>query len=251
MWAFFRVREFLDRWSERSLADCKIDYLFNNAGLVASGKTTTSEGFELTYVTNFLSSFLLTVSIVNNGWFDPSARVVNVSSNGAYSSVPLDPEDQNSRDLTGKYADGEIMPTWSLLQMYGRSKAMQIAFTKELQGRLLSNPAHHGIVVQSCHPGLVATSIWGRHKDIPEHAKFLNRAIVLVDLLAVSSEQGAATPLFLATSAKAAQPDVLGKFWYRTSWRWPPAWIHETKRLANLWSRWEHDSGVTLPLPAA
>jgi len=52
------VGEFDRRWALRSSEERKVDMLFNNAGLVNSTRRTTSEGFELTFVTNFLSAFL-------------------------------------------------------------------------------------------------------------------------------------------------------------------------------------------------
>lgn len=171
------VRAFVERWAQRSPDERIIDFLFNNAGetvhhtlgrsfvdtdippwirstgLATSTKVTTDDGMELTYAANFLSQFLLTISLLNLDCFAPNARIVQTSSNGLYGSGKLDPSDPNSSDLLGKIDEGAEMPAASNVMLYARSKAMQAVWTRELQQRLTASESQREIVVQSCHPG--------------------------------------------------------------------------------------------------
>ena len=76
------------------------------------------------------------------------------------------------------------------MRAYGRSKLCNILFTRELSARL--DP---GEVVATClHPGLVATAI-GHRGGLVELGWRLARPFM------ISPEQGAETPIFLATVA--------------------------------------------------
>ncbi len=91
--------------------------------------------------------------MLNRGYFTKTARIIQTASLGAYAGSPIDPSDPNSNDQLGKLQEGELLPMGQTFKLYGRSKGMQVAFTKELQARLSTSEHYQGVVVQSCHPG--------------------------------------------------------------------------------------------------
>lgn len=127
--------------------------MYRRLGLTTATRQTTSEGFELSYVTNFLSQFLLTTLLLHRGDFAPNARIVQCSSLAAFNSGPLTPEDVNSVDLLGKLKEGDQIAIGPGFKVYGRSKAMQIIFSRELAEALSRSSQWSDVVVHSCHPG--------------------------------------------------------------------------------------------------
>ena len=180
-----------------------------------------------------------------------------------FDSNALDPEDPNSNDLLGSLTEGEQVPYANFALLYGRAKASQVVFTKELQQRLLGSKTWKGIVVQSCHPGMppshikansnmfpfkgaVNSTMWDREDGIAAYGKASEGVRKTLKAVSVSSAEGAATPLFLATSPEATEPENLGGFAFRTTWRWTPSWMDESPRREGLWARWEKDSGIAV-----
>jgi len=174
------VREFIERWGQRSTGERSIDILINNAGkfafcwilldyayggsnsyhnllqgLSTGTKITSPEGFELTYAVNALGSFALTVGLLQKTYLSSNARVVSVSSVAMYSAALSSkaPTTLNSPDLLHKFSEGDAIPPNILTALYQRSKALQVIFTIELQERLRRDGRYRDVVVQCCHPG--------------------------------------------------------------------------------------------------
>src|SRR5262245_42792028 len=122
----------------------RLDVLVNNAGSVNAEYQLTSEGFERTFAANYLGHFLLTNLLLPLLVSSSPARIVNVSSVG---------HRQGTLDFTNlQFEKGG----YGVMKAYGRSKLAQILFTRELARRLEGT----GVVVNSVHPGAVATGIW-------------------------------------------------------------------------------------------
>ncbi|XP_036619939.1 retinol dehydrogenase 13-like isoform X4 [Trichosurus vulpecula] len=125
-----------------------IHLLVNNAG--ASGlpyKTITSDGLELTFMTNYLGHFLLTNLLLKGLLGAGSARVVNVSS---------------FRHKHGFVDEQHLVGAGCPLlsnQPYDCSKLLLILFTRELAQRLQKT----GVTVNSVDPGIVKTEIMKNH----------------------------------------------------------------------------------------
>lgn len=118
-----------------------------------SWKNTTPDGFEYTYISNFLSAFLLTTSLLNTGALAPNARIVQTSSNASYGFPYPHPSHLNSEDLIGAKSEGESLSASTAAAIYGRAKGLQAAWTSILQEKLGRTERYKDIVVQSCHPG--------------------------------------------------------------------------------------------------
>jgi retinol dehydrogenase 12 len=70
------VRRYRDRFTGRAV-------LVNNAGIIRSGQEPSVDGVELTFATNVLGYFLLTLEFLDALKADAPARIVNVASSYA------------------------------------------------------------------------------------------------------------------------------------------------------------------------
>lgn len=158
--------------------DLPLHLLVNNAGL-AGAKGLTKSGFELAFGTNHLGHFLLTQLLLDRIKATAPARIVTVASRAHTRVAGLD-FDHVQAPTSGRAG----------LPEYGRSKLANVLFSAELGRRL----AGTGVTTYSLHPGVVATDVW---RELPG---FLQP---LVKFMMISSEEGAKTTLYCATS-----PDV-------------------------------------------
>lgn len=160
----------------------RLDVLVNNAGALFIRRRRSVDGFEKTFALNHLGYFLLTNLLLDTIRSSAPARIVNVSS-AAHWRATLDLDDlQNER-------------TYSSMQAYGQSKLANILFTYELARRLEGT----GVTVNALHPGFVATYFGVGRNPV---GRLFKR---VVNLWAISAEDGAQTSIYLAAS-----PDVEG-----------------------------------------
>ena len=121
-------------------SESQIDVLINNAGAIFTTRQLTADGLERTFATNHLAYFVLTNLLLGRLRATPGARIVSTAS-GAHKGAKLDFDDlQSEHHFSG-------------LRAYGRSKLMNILFTRELARRL----AGSGVTANCLHPGFVAT----------------------------------------------------------------------------------------------
>ncbi|KAG8985751.1 hypothetical protein FRB90_004474 [Tulasnella sp. 427] len=238
-------REFVRRWAQRPVAERKIDILVSNAGVACSSKQHTEDGFEIHHHVNSLAHYALIVPLLQLGFIASDARIILISSSGIYASKKLDPEDLNSEDVLGSFKLGETTGFEKLWQLSGRSKAEQVVFGRELQARLSANDKWKDITVSSCHPGAVATPIWEKPTGLAYNPVMARWAKSMIDTVGISIQQGATTPLYLATSDDAVKPDVKGKYWERCGWKWTPAWMEDPDLRKALWRKWEEQTKIT------
>ncbi|KAF8850679.1 NAD(P)-binding protein, partial [Acephala macrosclerotiorum] len=102
----------------------KIDYLINNAAIMAAPYSLTTDGFESHLQTNHLSHFLLTNLLLSGSKLSPDAKIINVSSAGHMSS--------DIRYESTDFEKGEKYVQW---YAYGQSKTANLLFTTELNKR--------------------------------------------------------------------------------------------------------------------
>ena len=169
-----------------------VDVLINNAG-VAHETGLTEQGIEKIFGINYLSHFLLTKELMPI-LLRSRARIINVSSMGYASAKP------GHFDLPYKGECSQISPQ----QLYGRSKAAQILFTKALQRRF--DEKDLGCIVSCLHPGAVRTNIFGTY------SRAYMALIYLLWPFMVDPAEGARTSLYLATLDKPAETG--GKYFY-------------------------------------
>src|SRR5919106_2861805 len=126
--------EFLERYD-------RLDVLANNAGLVQSKRTETTDGIETTLAINHLAPFLLTNLLLDRLKENAPSRVITVSS-----------EAQRWGDMD--FDDLQSTQEYRGFPVYGMTKLANIMFTYELAERLKGT-----FVTANClHPGAVGTN---------------------------------------------------------------------------------------------
>lgn len=194
--------------------------LINNAG-VAGARGVTRSGFELAFGINHMGHFLLTQRLLDALKRSAPARIVTVASRAHYRARGID-------------WDAVRRPTASTtgLPEYGVSKLANVLFTAELARRL----AGTGVTTYALHPGVVASDIW---RSVPWPLRGL------LKLAMISTEEGARTSLYCATSGEVAGDS--GKYYDRCKPRAPSAVAQDARLAAELWSRSETWVSETTP----
>ena len=159
----------------------RLDVLINNAGAYFNQRLESVDGFEMTFALNHLSYFYLTYLLLDLIKASAPARIINVSS-GAHAMAKLNFDNLQSEGL---------FLGWTA---YGRSKLMNILFTRELCRRLLGTRVTANVL----HPGFVATNFGHNGNGI---GKWI---IALTQRWALTPEEGAQTSIYLASSPEVA-----------------------------------------------
>ncbi|CAE7103717.1 unnamed protein product [Rhizoctonia solani] len=244
---FSSVKQFLGRWESREVK--AIDILINNAGCMTSAATVTEDGFEYMYQANHLGHALLTLSFLNFGWMSLDARIVNVSSCASYGSDELDANNVDSHQLLSKYTTntGSPLSFEDVIVLYARSKAAQVVWTVALQHRLAERKGWENMSVHACHPGTVKSSLWTQPDGVGSMVGQMADIFRMVgNTFGIPNEQGAVTPVWLATDPEPACSEMRGLYWDRLRWKWVRPWILDIKHQDELWDKWCENVGVTL-----
>lgn len=153
----------------------RLDVLINNAGAIFYQREESIDGIEMTLALNHLAYFLLTLLLLEMIQGSAPARIINVSSQ-MHSRSKLDLD-----DLQNKHS-------YNAWDAYSQSKLANLYFTYELARRLEKSE----VTVNALHPGVVATN-FGRSSS------------------GISPEEGAQTPVYLATSPEVTS--ISGKYY--------------------------------------
>ncbi|HEU0023894.1 MAG TPA: oxidoreductase [Thermoleophilaceae bacterium] len=158
-----------------------LDLLINNAGVMATPRRQTSDGFELQFGTNHLGHFALTGLLIGAIEGRPDGRVVTLSS---------------TAHRTGRIAFDNLggERRYFRWRAYGQSKLANLLFALELDRRLRT--AGSSVKSLAAHPGYAATNL--QHAGPPG----IDSAIMRVSnwLVAQSEEMGALPQLYAATA---------------------------------------------------
>jgi NAD(P)-dependent dehydrogenase (short-subunit alcohol dehydrogenase family) len=197
----------------------RLHVLVNNAGLLATERRETPDGFELTFGVNHLAPFLLTNLLLDRLVESGTARVVNVSS-ALYARGALDFEDLQME----KGFDG--------FKAYARSKMCNVLFTRELARRLEGR----GATANSLHPGVVRTGLADDAKGL------VGRGMRLVQPLLTSPAKGARTSIHLAASHDVAT--VSGAYFVNCRARKVTRYARKPEHARLLWTVSERLTGL-------
>ena len=197
----------------------QIDVLINNAGALFNSRRVTEDGLEMTFALNHLSYFVLTNLLLDRLRATPGARIVSTASD-AHKPAKLNFDDlQSERGYSG-------------FSMYGRTKLMNILFTRELARRL----AGTDVTANCFHPGFVATRFGDAGGGL------LSWGIGIAKNFALTPEQGAETMIYLVSS-----PEVEGKtggYYYKCALATPSREGQNDADAKRLWDVSAKISGV-------
>ncbi len=194
-----------------------IDILINNAGARFNEFHASEDGIELTFATNYLGHFLLTILLLDLIKKSPSGRIINVSSSAHGGSTADFTQVNNSIKYNRKKA-------------YGDSKLANILFTYELAERLKDS----GIDVNAINPGGVLTNLgrnngylaWSKHivyhllkKELQFPGKAAEGIFYLADSPEVSGKSGKYffNKKEISSSAYSYNKDVAVQLWNLSS----------------------------------
>ncbi len=188
----------------------RLDVLINNAGAYFTERKFSPDGFEMTFALNHLNYFYLTSLLLDLIKASAPARIVNVSSSAHYGAKLNFDDLMNEKKYRG-------------FKAYGQSKLMNIYFTRELAKRLQGS----GVTANVLHPGFVATN-FGR-----SNGGIFNPLFRLVQLGAISPEEGAKTSIYLASSPEVET--ISGEFFDKSKKKRASAEAYDDQAAAKLW----------------
>jgi NAD(P)-dependent dehydrogenase (short-subunit alcohol dehydrogenase family) len=208
--------------AEIAAGETRIDVLINNAGALFNTREVTEDGLEKTFATNHLAYFVMTALLLPRLKATPGARVVSTASD-AHRGAKLD------------FADLQSSRRYSGFSVYGRSKLMNILFTRELARRLDGS----GVTANCLHPGFVATRFGDRSGGITSFAIRMAKPFA-----GLSPEKGAETIIHLASSPDVA--NVSGQYFYKCKIATPTAEARDDESAKRLWDETAKIAGLDI-----
>jgi NAD(P)-dependent dehydrogenase (short-subunit alcohol dehydrogenase family) len=220
---FAAVRAFAEAFLKKYGA---LDVMINNAGVFCMERGSTSDGFELSWGTNHLGPFLLTLLLLPLITRTPGARVINLASDAHYSSK-INFDDLNfEKKFVG-------------FKAYGQSKLAVVIFTAELAERL----KHADSTVNVMHPGSIDTEMWDLWPDGAWYHKALYR---IMKKFLTPVEVGAQRIVDLADSPE--MEDVTGCYFSKGKLKEATRKIRDPELRAKLWQVSEEQTGLLIDL---
>ena len=204
-----------------------IDYLINNGGCFYPTFTKAKNGFEIMFVTNYLSHFYLTLqvlkhnynytkqinngkSINNNTWHEndrPTLRVINVASVGHMFIRPLKLKHMLKQCLKNSSVPQDSKKEFKMGQNYGVSKALLMLHARGLyykfnidkKSKYYKYGKMFNVEAVSLHPGIINTNLFD-NVEVKSNIiiDFFNQYIIIPMLnltLLKTIEQGCATTI--------------------------------------------------------
>ena len=225
------VRAFADRFAG---AHDGADILVNCAGVMATARETTADGFESQFGVNHLGHFALTGLLLPGMKDRAGARVVTVSSlNHKWGRIDFDDPQQERK--------------YKRWRSYNQSKLANLLFAFELDRRLRA--AHAAAESVAAHPGYTDTSLQRRMEDS------LERRVLLVTnrLFGQSPDMGALPVLYAAAAPDVPGGTYVGPGGVGEARGYPAvalasAAARDPALAARLWDLSEQLTGVSFPL---
>ena len=191
----------------------QLHVLINNAGVMQLKRQESVDGLEMTLAVNHLAPFLLTNLLLDMLKASAPARIINVASD-AYKSGTVSADNLQSQH------------DYHFWRAYARSKFALVLCTYEL-ARILQGT---GVTANCLHPGFVGTNI-GTNNVGPNAGKVLK---FILSRLGTSSENGAKTSLYLATSPDVE--DVTGKYFAKSAPQQSIPLTHDETLQQQIWA---------------
>ncbi|CAO3590729.1 unnamed protein product [Absidia cylindrospora] len=171
----------------------KLNILLNNAGVGLCPFGLSEDGIETQFATNHVAHHYLTTQLLPLLEENTPSRIVTVSSLAHHAVFSLNLENISDPKAYNRFSH------------YGKSKAANILFTRELARRCKKKGVEN-IYVNCNHPGAVRS-------DFARHLLGATLTRIYDALVTVTTEEGALTQLYLATSPEVEEEDVKGQYY--------------------------------------
>jgi NAD(P)-dependent dehydrogenase (short-subunit alcohol dehydrogenase family) len=210
-----------------------IDFLIDNAGIMATPEARTVDGFEMQFGTNHLGHFALTNLLLPQ----ITERVVVVSS---------DLHRRGRIDLADLNWERRSYKAWDA---YSQSKLANLLFVLELERRLIV--AQSKVRAIAVHPGYAATNLQGHSKN-----PITNVGSAIANRLIAQSDTMGALPTLYATVADIPGGSYVGPNGFQHLRGYPSLNVPASQALdattaARLWEMSEQLTDVHWPLGPA
>ncbi|KAH7363546.1 putative carbonyl reductase [Plectosphaerella cucumerina] len=232
--------------------ETRVDVVVANAALSVMPQTLTTDGLEIQLGTNHLGHFVFIYSLMDlvkeTSIKVGDARIVVVASHAhaMYKPVPGSIIDFDGLRVEGPTSLRSIADVQAGLQRYARSKLANILFTRALD-KQFRETGHDNVYVNCLNPGTVGTSASSDSAAIPPWMAVISSGTVR--LTGIPVQDGARTPLLLATDPEIKSQrlsgryfdvgPLSGKFWYGYSWDATDTKLSDAagneKLMATLW----------------
>lgn len=232
--------------SVRSAADAilaeheTIDFLVNNAGLMAVPERRTADGFEMQFGVNHLGHYALTAHLLPALLRAHEARVVTVTSVSRHQATSIDPRNPH---LEGRYK------AW---KAYGQAKKANYHFALGLDQRF----QRAGVKARSiaAHPGLSNTNIQANTVSQGGGGYLGAMSHAMASRFGMAPAKGARSQLRAATDPNALGGELYGPRFVSNgpSVRLPVLrhpWLQ--RQIDALWKVSEEETGIALEVPSA
>jgi NAD(P)-dependent dehydrogenase (short-subunit alcohol dehydrogenase family) len=210
----------------------RVHVLVNNAGVMATPRRETEDGFELQFGTNHLGHFALTARLMPVLLRAPAARVVTVTSTARHYRAALDPDHPH---VTRDY------DPW---RAYGRAKMANLHFAAELNRRLVEAGAF--VASLAAHPGYANTDL--QAQSARSHGGVGQRFFATtVQWMGMSAADGALPQLRAATDPGARGGELYTPRWVNSG---PPvrrpimSRSQDPGEMGRLWEVSERETGI-------
>jgi len=185
----------------------QLDLLINNAGTWFTTREVTIDGYEKNFAINYLSHFLLTMLLLETIKNTEKARIISLSS-------------EAHRFTNMNFDDLQSEKNFNNFKAYGQSKLAFILFTKKLSELLKGT----GITANCLHPGIVSTNLFDKMGGFMKS---------IFQMFMITSEKGAATTIYLATSD--VVENISGEYFKKKKVARSTAYSYNKEAAEKLW----------------
>ncbi|RZC90535.1 hypothetical protein C5167_029667 [Papaver somniferum] len=193
----------LQQWLLDSDMHPSIQLLVNNAGILATSRRFTAEGYDQMITTNYIAAFSVTnllLPLLKNS--SAPSRIVNVTS---FTHRCVSGIDVCRKGLTGN--DSLASKRYPCAQVYEYTKFCLLMFSFQLHRQFCLDGHSHQVSVIAADPGVVETNLM---REVPSHLSFLAIRILKLLGLLQSPDNGVEAII----DASLAPPEVSGEYFF-------------------------------------
>ncbi|KAL2475071.1 NAD(P)-binding Rossmann-fold superfamily protein [Abeliophyllum distichum] len=199
--SILKFKSSLQQWLLDSNMHSSVQLLINNAGILATSRRLTSEGYDEMITSNYIGAFCLTKVLLPLLENSPSpSRVVNVTSFTHWSVQSM----QVDRGTMKCFSKSKCYP---FARIYEYSKLCLLLFSYELHRQVGQMEKSHKLSVVAVDPGAVKTNIM---REIPSSISQMSYIVLKILGLLQSPENAVCSIL----DAALAPPEISGVYFF-------------------------------------